>query len=308
MSQSLASTVAALVGALAAIALVPARAQNNPENDPNHCADIWKEIGLVSSKGGDTTIVCHLGYIVGHNDRTKTPNWVIERLTPNLTQGSATREGDDFAADGKLPLEAQAQPADYDGNGFDFDKGHNAPAADFAGKRDFLDDTFFLSNAVPQVGPGFNRSIWRSLETQVRALVGKNHPAMYVITGSVYQESKPIKITGDVCNIELTLPVVQPTSICPENHSKKDVKCSAGVAVPAAMFKVVYDPVMQNAFAVLMENESHTGRYKKTAPYIAAHKVGVATVEDLTGLRFFTALPARKQNQIRNNCVEVKQH
>jgi len=25
--------------------------------------------------------VCHDGYITGHNSRTKTPDWVIERLT-----------------------------------------------------------------------------------------------------------------------------------------------------------------------------------------------------------------------------------
>jgi len=306
------SRLAVVAAALLAVTLPassgPARAQNHPENDPNHCANIWKEIGLPSAPGAHITTVCHLGYITGHNDDRKGPNWVIERLSPDLTQGKASRDDDDFAADTLLPEKAQAKPPDYDNNGFNFDKGHNAPAADFAGNQNFLNDTFFYSNAVPQIGPGFNRSIWRSLETQVRNLIGKNHPTMYVITGSVWQEDKPIKVSGDVCRTELVLPTVLPTSICPENHGKKNVQCEAGVSVPAAMFKIVYDPVMQNAFAVLMENESHTGKYKKVATYIEAHKVGVATIENLTGLRFFSALPTRKQNQIRSNCVDVKQH
>lgn len=305
-----ARVIALLVSSFLAItASNPARSQNFPENKPESCKDIWSEIGLPKAGSGmKITTVCHLGYITGHNNENKGPAWVIERLTPALTKGKATRENQSFSADDKLPAAAQAQPADYDGNGFGFDQGHNAPAADFAGKQDFLDDTFFLSNAVPQVGAGFNRSIWRSLEAQVRNLVGNNHPVIYVITGSVDQQEKPIKISKDVCKTELELPVVEPTSICKENHHKKKVQCDAGVAVPAAMFKIVYDPVAKNAFAVLMENESHTGRYKsgQGAEYIRAHKVGIATIENLTGLKFFPDFPARKLNQMRSNCVDVK--
>jgi endonuclease G, mitochondrial len=300
-----------LVALTGAASVCTAQAERVPSLNPDDCADIWQDIGLPQAASGSsehTTIVCHLGYITGHNDSRKGPNWVVERLTPDLTKKGATRENDNFSADTLLPEKARAQPTDYDGNGFNFDKGHNAPAADFSGDKAMLDDTFFYSNAVPQIGAGFNRTIWRSLETQVRNLIGSNHKVMYVITGSVWQDSKPIKIGNDVCGSDLVLPTVQPVSICPENHHKKNAECSAGVAVPAAMFKIVYDPVMQNAFAVLMENENHTGRYKQAAPYIKAHNVGVATVEKLTGLRFFTALPARKQKQIRSNCVDVKQH
>jgi endonuclease G, mitochondrial len=292
---------------LSMAATVPARSQH-PQNKPDFCKSIWEEIGTPEGRpGSKTTIVCHLGYIVGHNDSKKTPNWVIERLTPDLTKSGGSREGKDFAADPMLPEAAQAKPTDYDPHGSEFDKGHNAPAADFSGKQDFLDDTFFYSNAVPQVGAGFNRSIWRSLETQVRNLVGSNHAVMYVITGPVYQSTKAIKITNDVCRTEMELPVVEPTSICPENAKNKEAACAA---VPAAMYKIVYDPVMQNAFAVLLQNKSHTGLYKsgKGGDYIQAHRVGLATVEDLTGLTFFTKFTARKLRQMRSSCVDVKVH
>ena len=54
----------------------------------------------------------------------------------------------------------------------------------------------------------------------------------------------------------------------------------------------------------------HTGLYKsgRGGDYINAHRVGIATVADLTGLQFFTKLPDRKQRQMRANGVDPKFH
>lgn len=287
-------------------------AQAGSKTDPNTCRQIWSEIGLPTANPGahHTTRICHIGYITGHNDSNKTPDWVIERLTAKLVQGDATREDQDFKPDPSLPPGVAAQSADYDGSGFD--KGHNAPAANYHGDQDALDDTFVYSNAVPQVGRGFNRSIWRSLETHVRKLVTGDRPELYVITGPIAQSSKPIKLSSktDVCKSSLLLPVPDQASICPANHANKAVACPAGVGVPAGMYKIVYDPKSQTAFAVLFENMDHTGRYAsgRTFDYIQAHRVGIATIEDLTGLTFFTALPARRQRQIKSNCTDFKFH
>src|SRR5882757_8072986 len=281
------------------------------DTDPNACKKIWSEIGLPAPNPGDhrTTRICHRGYITGHNDNNKTPDWVIERLTPALVAGDATREDQDFKADPAIkPPEKAAQPSDYDGSGFD--KGHNAPAADFHGDQDALDDTFFFSNAVPQVGKGFNRSIWRSLETHVRKLVTGDRPELYVITGPVPPDSKPIKISSktDVCKSSIELPVPSQESICRENHKDKKAECAAGVAVPAGMYKIVYDPKSQHAFAILFENIDHTGRYAsgRTFDYIQAHRIGIGTIEDLTGLTFFPAIPDRVRRQMKANCTDVK--
>lgn len=281
------------------------------KTDPNSCKKIWSEIGLPAPNPGGphTTRICHIGYITGHNDSNKTPDWVIERLTPDIVSGEGTREDQDFKADPAItPPDKAAVPADYDGSGFD--KGHNAPAADFHGDQDALDDTFFFSNAVPQVGKGFNRSIWRSLETLVRKLVTGDRPELYVITGPVARESKPIKISSktDVCKSSIELPVPKQESICPDNHEDKKAECKAGVAVPAGMYKIVYDPSSRHAFAVLFENMDHTGLYKsgRTFDYIQAHKIGIGTIEDLTGLTFFPALSAREKRQMTANCTDVK--
>jgi endonuclease G, mitochondrial len=302
--------IALAVAAFAFTAIAAEGAVQNPI-DPQSCAAIWQAIGLPQDVGDETspvTTVCHLGYITGHNNSRKAPNWVIERLTPKLTEGKARRGNKTFDPDPALPEAARANDSDYKGNQ-PFDRGHNAPAADFAGNQDFLFDTFFFSNVVPQVGAGFNRSIWASLESQVRGLIGDNHPVLYVITGSIWQQAEPIKIANDTCGTEMTLPVVKPAAICPATAGgHASAKCAAGVSVPAAMFKIVYDPDMENAFAVLLQNESHAGRYHRARDYIEAHRIGISTIEQLTGLRFFSALPKRKQREMRDACVDVRVH
>jgi hypothetical protein len=77
-----ASLLAALLVAL--LAAFPgtrtALAQSDP-NDPETCTELWQEIGFPSIDEGadvDFVIVCHAGYVLAHNNRTKTPDWVIE--------------------------------------------------------------------------------------------------------------------------------------------------------------------------------------------------------------------------------------
>jgi endonuclease G len=286
-----------------------ARGQNHPENDPNHCPQHWNEIGLPTQKGAGTVqiiTVCHKGYIVGHNSQTKSPEWVIEHLTPDLTKPGATRENQSFHEDEFLPEDKRATLKDYSESGYD--QGHQAAAADFSGNQAFLDDTFFLSNAVPQVGIGFNRSIWRAFETHVRKLVD-DRKGLYIITGAVPQ-TKAIKIpaANEVCRKDVNIPVPDDKSICPAHNEDNHARCTAGVAVPSALYKIVYSPSTQTAFAVLLGNLSHTGKYKRTFDYIQQNRIGIGTIEDLTGLTFFSKLPDRKQRQMKTVCVDVKFH
>ncbi|HEY3031635.1 MAG TPA: DNA/RNA non-specific endonuclease, partial [Bradyrhizobium sp.] len=169
--------------------------------DPKSCSDIWSDIGLPTStltNEEDNTSVCHDGYITGHNNRTKTPDWVIERLTSDLVKKLHDRPGVKFRADPALEGKARAVPADYEKSGYAI--GHQAPSADFTGREQFMRDTFFFSNAVPQEGIGFNTGVWSGLERLVRTLAEQRSP-LFVITGPVYQQRKAIQVTrkSDAC-------------------------------------------------------------------------------------------------------------
>src|ERR1044071_5714437 len=67
-----------------------------------------------------------------------------------------------------LPV-ARADPKDYSGSGFD--QGHIAPANDMKRSKAVMDECFLLSNICPQIGVGFDRQIWRSLEAAIHGRV-----------------------------------------------------------------------------------------------------------------------------------------
>ena len=288
-----------------------ARAQNADVNDPKKCPEIWSKTGLPISPAGlerDTTYVCHLRYIVEHNNEMKTPDWVIERLTPDIVTGDNDRPNVGFKAEPNIAEPAQAVPTDYAKS--DFAIGHQAPSADFKSADALMRDTFFLSNAVPQVGIGFNTGIWSTLEGLVQKLA-MEHDEIFVITGPVYQSRQEVKIPreSDACHQEIVLPKRDPLKICKARNLNRQVKCPDGVAVPAALFKVVYFPG-QGVNAFVFPNVDHRPLKKKTKSleYLKQYRVGLNSVEALTGYRFLTKLSARRQRQLKEECVATFLH
>ena len=87
---------------------VGVRAQDQPANDTAECQKIRADIGLPEKTDDDAStddikIICHLGYITAQNARIRIPEWVMERLTPELVQGSFGRKGKNFNADPAAP-------------------------------------------------------------------------------------------------------------------------------------------------------------------------------------------------------------
>ncbi|MBS9478618.1 DNA/RNA non-specific endonuclease [Ancylobacter radicis] len=293
----------------------PARAADHPANDPLTCRAIWQSVGLpdpAADDGREITTVCHIGYITGHNNANKTPDWVVERITAETASQEFTRPDVSFKEETALPPGRQgAVNADYADSGMD--RGHQAASADFSGDREAMIDTFFYSNAVPQSGRGFNQQIWRELEDLVQHLA-RERGEVVVITGPVNLEEKGIRLPAeaDACGnaVELTRPAR--TSICDANDTDPSVPCGAGAGavVPAALYKIIYDPALQRVNAYVMPNIDHRpGRKKvKALTYLSGFRVGVSTVEALTGLRFFTAPGEMSGRSLRETCPATMLH
>lgn len=96
---------------------------------------------------------------------TRTPRWVVERLTRDNVGGEAER-ATAFKEEPGLPPSLRARLTDY--SGWRYDRGHMAPAANHRNSAVAMGDTFYLSNIAPQVGTGFNRDYWARLEKMVR--------------------------------------------------------------------------------------------------------------------------------------------
>jgi endonuclease G len=159
-----------------------------------------------------------------------------------------------------LPAGQRAELKDYENSGYD--RGHMAPAADFERSKNAMSTTFLLSNMVPQ-RPNLNRIRWKQLETVVRKLA-KDRGSVWIVTGPVFAGNKPIKTIG------------------PDK-----------VAVPSHCFKVVLTVQPDGSKEMFAEVILNTNGVKAD---LAHYAQTVRSVEKLTGLDFFSALPTAEQD------------
>lgn len=221
----------------------------------------WTGAPAYRGETPDHDLLCRKGYVLAHNAERKVADWVLEELTHERLTGPATRESGRFRQDPDIG-ERGASPKDYARTGYD--RGHLAPAANMRWDDGAMAESFYMTNMAPQVGIGFNRGIWKTLEERVRDWAG-SRDRLIVITGPIY---------GD-----------RPKTIGQE----KDV------AVPEAFYKIAYDPERKRAIAFLLLN--------KSAPSNALpeHIVTVREIEERTGLDFLATLSKRDQNRIETS-------
>lgn len=151
-----------------------------------------------------------------------------------------------------------ANDKDYAGSGYD--RGHLAPAADMGWSEVCMAESFYYSNMSPQV-PAFNRGIWKKLEELVREWAIENR-SVYVVTG-------PVLTAG--------LPVIGPNK----------------VSVPQYFYKVVLDYTIPDIKGIgfIMPNAGSG----ESLEYFA---VSIDSVEQLTGIDFFSLLPDEEEEWI----------
>ncbi len=79
----------------------------------------------------------------------KIPVWVAECITKDMvTSQVAKRQISDFQPDPQLPEEFCSSNADYRKSGWS--RGHMAPAGNYKHCQNSMNDTFYLTNIVPQ--------------------------------------------------------------------------------------------------------------------------------------------------------------
>ena len=120
-----------------------------------------------------------------------------------------------------------------------------------------------MSNMTPQ-RPGFNRGIWRSLESLVRKWA-KENKEVYVVTGPILTDG-PYEAIG-------------------EN----------GVSIPKWYFKVILDYTEPDLKAIgfILPNQ------KSSLP-LSSFAVSVDLVEILTGIDFFPAIPDSQEDNLES--------
>ena len=204
------------------------------------------------------------GQIIVHTGHTLA--YDSRNKTPQWVAWELTRQ----ETEGKEPRSNSFQPdpqlngnrvehSDYTNSGYD--RGHMAPAGDMKWDKDAMQESFYMSNICPQ-NHNLNIGRWNDLETKCRTWANK-YNKVYIVCGPIY------------------------------NGKRNEYIGVRRVKVPDAFFKVVLinDTRKPVAMGFLFDNQA-------TTRPLADHLVSVDSIESLTGLDFFSALPDELEDQL----------
>ena len=105
-----------------------------------------------------------------YNDNHRQPNWASWNYTTNDTGDSG--RSPKFFQDTNLPPDFYSvKTSDYSGSGYD--RGHMCPSGDRTVSVAVNDETFLMSNMIPQA-PDNNQGVWGNLEAYCRAIAVSN--------------------------------------------------------------------------------------------------------------------------------------
>ncbi|MFM7748685.1 MAG: DNA/RNA non-specific endonuclease [Bacteroidota bacterium] len=207
----------------------------------------------------------YIAYDAGYSVEDVQPAWVGYRLNRNRVGGYAER-ANKFQREPRL-RGLDANDRDYAGSGFD--KGHLVPAADMAWSVQSMMESFSYANVSPQL-PGFNRGIWKRLESQVRdwaaTLTADDTVGLWVWSGPVLSENSTLSNVGRL-------------------------------RVPEAFYKVVYHPAEERVAALLLPHSNSKAS-------LLGYLVSVDSLEKVTGMDFLRGLPDQKEARLESQVCE----
>lgn len=232
----------------------PSQATNDPANADNYLKD-------------------YTYFVLSCNSAKGLPNWVSWRLI--AADIGNTPRTNPFHPDAALPHGfTVVVPADYNATGFD--RGHMCNFKDRSSSAAVFKTTFVMTNMVPQ-SPRLNEDTWEHLEDYCRQLA-LDHHHLYIIAGPLGEGGEGL---------------IKPDTITHASHIGK-----SNVVVPAFTWKVILivndapgndikkvDSATRLIAVMMPNNQTLSLDWTK-------FRVSVHDVEQKTGLRFFTAVPA----------------
>lgn len=198
------------------------------------------------------------GYISGYDETLKLPAWSAYRLY-RQTEVGFNIQSSELTTGFRIDLRTNSKVPSSLFNKSGYDRGHMAPgdAIEANYGLDAKKETFLMSNICPQI-PGFNRGIWKAVETLENNHWANSFAELWIITGPVLEDnSKIIESRG------------------------------TSVPVPSKFFKIFVD-----------ESEGKIRMLAVILPHQALSKTkleqfiySVREVEKATGLDFYSQLP-----------------
>ncbi|XDV11433.1 hypothetical protein PO909_000375 [Leuciscus waleckii] len=208
------------------------------------------EYKLVDKVPSPTQILQKNYYITLYNNQTRNAAWVYEKLNKSTLQNNVDKRTD-FIQDASVHPLFQPSTNTYSGTGYD--RGHLAAAGNHRWCQRALDDTYLLSNVIPQQHD-FNCGTWNDLEEYCREIAKEDKVRnVHVYTGPLYLSSDS------------------------EKHVKYEFV--GGKAVPTHLFKVI---IVENNDGKVLAPEC----YKMKQFHLEPYKVKIEDIQRDSGLIF----------------------
>lgn len=220
------------------------------------CKDLFpaQQVPTTPQVGRD---LCFDSFAIYYSPQDKKPIYTVEKLNKEQFSAPRPRRSNQFYEEARLPIAERSLLSDYRGSGYD--RGHNAPAGDMTNERSMA-QSFSLANMMPQARQN-NQGIWaKNVEEPTRAYVKRAAGDVFIYTGS----------TGSNGSIG-----------------------GSRVTIPSHLYKLVYDPSKNTAWAYWIEN---TNEARMTPPITYQELV------EKTGIDFHLPIAnaANKEN-VRGN-------
>lgn len=167
-------------------------------------------------------------HVLVYDQQKRIPMWVAEHLTRENLTGSANRRHAKFTPDPSVDAVFSAENGDYWKSGWS--RGHMAPAGNNKMSQTAMQDSFYLSNILPQDLDN-NAGFWNRLEMYCRDLT-KKFSNVFVISGPLtlpkQQEDGKKVITYQVIgenNVAVPTHLFKVIIVEDKNHHTKAVGC-----------------------------------------------------------------------------------
>jgi endonuclease G, mitochondrial len=210
------------------------------------------------SASPEESITAHKAYYTSYSHAKGQPLWVAYELNRTRLFKVAKRAGR-FKSDPLISPKTVSHD-DYTHSGFH--RGHLAPAADMAWSSVTMKESFYTSNICPQ-RPGFNRGIWKNLESMIRNWAA-DESYLFIITGPIFK--------NDAAQIGKT----------------------SNISVPSHFFKALLDTAGDDkCIAFILPN------YTSKSP-IQSYAVSVDQLEETIGRDLFPALNDEVESRIES--------
>jgi endonuclease G len=205
-------------------------------------------------------LVHHKFYSLSYMEQYEQPEWVCYKLTKEMLRRPNVPRSDWFNVDPMITT-GSAKHFDYKGSGYT--RGHIAPAGDMSFDQTAMEESFFMSNMMPQLR-AVNNGIWRELEEQTRDWTFQNNE-VYIVSGPYFGKN-------------------------PKFFKKHKI------AIPDAFYKIIFDvskPTLKG-IAFLIPHE-------KSEKPLQGYAMTIDSLESITGINFFKNLYLDKIEKIESN-------